>query len=112
MNLYRWPRVARTVERLADWLNGPTCDVPGAFTWGGMSVYLSEQPPSVHRHEWIHVLQAERYCPLRWRWLPGIRLRAWFGWKRFLAAYTIEHIRRGYEYNAFEIEARMAEIEP
>lgn len=110
MNLYRIPPLARFVGWIADKVNGPTCDVPGAITIGGMTLYLSPQPESIRRHEFVHIEQAARFCPWWLQWLP-LRLRAWCGFTRFDAAYAIEHLRHGYANNVFEIEARLAEAE-
>lgn len=110
MNLYRVQPLARFVGWIADKINGPTCGVPGAVTIGGMILYLSEQPPAIHRHEWVHVLQAARYCPRWLRWL-STRAQAWAGFPRFLVAYWRAHDKSGYKANYFEVEAEMAEDE-
>ena len=91
MNLYRIPPLARFVGWIADKANGPSCDVPGAITIGGMTLCLSPQPESIRRHEYVHIEQAARFCPWWLQWLP---------------------LRHGYDNNVFEIEARMAEADP
>lgn len=108
MNLYRCPLLARAFARVADALNGPTAGEPGAITIGGTTVYLSEQPDAIKRHEWVHVLQAARHCPRWLRWLP-VRVQAWIGAPVFEALYIAEHRRAGYEENKYEVEARAAE---
>ena len=108
MNLYKCPTLARAVGAVADALNGPDTDEPGAITIGGTTVYLAEQPDSIKRHEWVHVLQAARHCPRWLRWLP-VRVQAWLGAPIFEALYIAEHRRVGYELNKFEAEARLAE---
>lgn len=61
------------------------------------------------RHELAHVRQAAERCPRWLRWLPGLRVRAWFGWPKFFGEYVTKHAINGYSRNPLELEARDAE---
>lgn len=80
-----------------------------AFTVGYCSVFMVEAPADdlVH-HELFHQEQSRREAPA---WLPG-KLGQLVGAAIYGAKYALEYVKKGYQNNRFEAEARQAAGQP